>query len=91
MVLASVLCHNSSVKSMVWDPMALGDRSRLAISVLVLKRMAIFVISRFCVCVIVCGSAISIYIRYIYTYYMWHGSEDKSDKSLRCGELELSR
>lgn len=33
---------------MVWDPMALGDRSRLAISVLV-KRMA----DLFLVCVIV--------------------------------------
>eukprot|EP00438_Fugacium_kawagutii_P003035 Skav229438 [mRNA] locus=scaffold397:112418:117094:- [translate_table: standard] len=32
MVLASLLCHNSSVKSMVWDPVATGDRSRLAIS-----------------------------------------------------------
>eukprot|EP00435_Cladocopium_sp_Y103_P025327 s59_g6.t1 len=32
MVLASLLCHNSSVKSVVWDPMATGERSRLAIS-----------------------------------------------------------
>ena len=34
MVLASLLCHNSRVKSLVWDPMATGDRSRLAISFL---------------------------------------------------------
>lgn len=58
MVLASVLCHNSSVKSMVWDPMALGDRSRLAISVLV-KRMAVSAISFFGVCDCACGSAMS--------------------------------
>ena len=69
MVLASVLCHNSSVKSMVWDPMALGDRSRLAISVLVLKRMAIFVISRFCVCD--CVWLRNIYIHKVYIHILY--------------------